>query len=68
MARANSRSQPNPQQPPQPEAAPQRIRLLRPYGFYDEGVPRFWRQDALVEHPDDIAILIERGASVDVLE
>ncbi len=68
MARANSRSQPNPQQASQPDTAPKRVRLLRPYGFYDEGVARFWRQDALVEHPDDIALLIERGASVEVLE
>lgn len=43
--------------------APTKVTLAAPYGFYeDDGALRSWAQGQQVEDPDEIALLIERGA------
>lgn len=48
---------------------PEQIRLLAPHGFIDEdGKNRHWQQGQVVFEPDDVALLIERGADYEPVE
>lgn len=57
-----------PQADVQPGETPVRIRLLRPYGYHDAEVHRFWRQGLIVDNMDDVALLKGRGAAYEILE
>ena len=47
-------------------ALPQRVRLVRPYGFIDEhGQNWHWHQGDVVGDPAQVALLIERGAHIE---
>ena len=42
---------------------PSKVTLAAPYGYYDEeNQLKFWPQGYVTENPDEIALLVERGA------
>jgi len=48
---------------------PARIKLKAPHGFVDEdGTHRYWQQGQVVFTPDDVALLVERGADYEPVE
>jgi len=50
--------------PPVPGGTPQEIVLTQPYGFIDEhGANRSWPAGMTIQNPQDIALLIARGAA-----
>ena len=50
--------------PPAPAGTPQEIVLTQPYGFIDEhGANRSWPAGMKIQNPQDIALLITRGAA-----
>ena len=51
-------------------ALPTKIKMSRPHGFVDDetGVTRFWQINQIVFEPEDIALLIERGAHFEIVE
>jgi len=50
--------------PPVPGGTPQEIVLTQPYGFIDEhGANRSWPAGMKIQNPQDIALLIARGAA-----
>lgn len=48
---------------------PQSIKMVKPHGFIDDkGKHRYWQQGQVVFEPDDIAVLVERKATFEVVE
>ena len=45
---------------------PQSVTLSAPHGFIDdEGNHRYWQQGQVVTDPEEVALLIEREASIE---
>lgn len=56
-----------PQDPPPP--LPKRIKLVTPYGFYDDADQlRIWQAGHETDDPDEIELLVTRGAEFEFLE
>lgn len=53
---------------PKANSLPAKLTLKRPYGFYDDaGALQYWHP-GVIEDPAAIAVLIERGAEIDIPE
>lgn len=58
---------PETQDPPPP--LPKRIKLVTPYGFYDDANQlRIWQAGHETDDPDEIELLVTRGAEFEFLE
>ena len=58
---------PTTQDPPPP--LPKRIKLVTPYGFYDDADQlRIWQAGHETDDPDEIELLVSRGAEFEFLE
>ncbi len=54
-------------EPPPP--LPKRIKLVTPYGFYDDAEQlRMWQAGLETDDPDEIELLVTRGAEFELLE
>jgi hypothetical protein len=52
-----------------PASLPAKIRLTRPHGFIDQdGNDRFWRAGMVISAPGEVALLMDRGATHEVVE
>lgn len=52
-----------------PPPMPKRIRLVTPYGFYDDAEQlRMWQAGHETDAPDEIELLVTRGAEFEFLE
>jgi hypothetical protein len=53
--------------PDEPKPAlPERVRLLRPYGFIDdEGRNRTWKAGEVIASAEEVALLTERAAPIE---
>jgi hypothetical protein len=52
---------------PLPDFVVVKVVLKSPFGFYDEdGSPCFWQAGQEVTDPDDIEVLVERDAPIDI--
>lgn len=68
QAEVDRRVAATPPTPPNPADLPERVTLKRPYGFYDDaGAMQYWHP-GVIEDPAAIAVLIERGAEIDIPE
>ena len=53
----------------QPSPLPKRIKLVMPYGFYDEDEHlRMWQAGQETDDPAEIELLVTRGAEHSVME
>ena len=47
---------------------PKAVKLIAPHGFHDEEKHYYWQQQQIVTNEDEIALLIERGAPIVVVD
>lgn len=54
---------------PQAAVYPASIELVTPYGFYDDNdTLKMWQPGQVVSDPDEVKLLVDRGAEIKVLE
>jgi hypothetical protein len=70
MAKARTKRQrPEETEPVVDNDLPERIKIIDPHGFIDdEGTHRYWHAGVQVEDPEQIALLIARGATYDIMD
>lgn len=47
---------------------PKAVKLIAPHGFHDDEKHHYWQQGQIVTNEDEIALLIERGAPIVVID